>query len=140
LCGDADQRQVVRGVRADDVRKRLRAVPELDLDRVGTLDDVEVRQRVAVRVDDEPRAEALRGLATGRSTVGATAAGVLTVRPSPPSSTTDAVITPPTTIEPTTSAPMSNPCIHLGVISLTSVRPGAAGAYRVGRSRSSSVA
>ena len=51
---------VVAGVGADDVRGRRRAVRERDGDVVEAADDVVVREDVAVCVQDDARAEALR--------------------------------------------------------------------------------
>ena len=56
--GDPDHRQVRRGVRADDLPGDLLLVVEPDRDLVRSLDDVEVRQDVSLRVDDDPRADA----------------------------------------------------------------------------------
>src|SRR5205823_2737598 len=57
---DLDQRDVRLRVAADHLRLVLLAGGEPDEDLVGVLDDVVVRDDEALRVDDEPRAEAAR--------------------------------------------------------------------------------
>jgi len=59
---DLDHGDVVRGVRADDLRPVGRAVEERDADGVGVLDDVEVGQDMPLLVEDEARARAGGGL------------------------------------------------------------------------------
>ena len=59
---DLEQRDVGGGILADDLRLHRVVVREADLDGVGVLDDVEVRDDVAGFVDDEAGAERALGL------------------------------------------------------------------------------
>ena len=58
-CSGAEHRDVVLGLRADDLGGRRRAVGEGELDRGRAVDDVEAGEDVAVEVDDDAAAEAV---------------------------------------------------------------------------------
>ena len=75
---DAEDGEVGRGIAADELRRQRVLVREADLDRVGALDHVVVRDDVAGLVDDEAGAERLlraRGRERGAGRFGVAARG-----------------------------------------------------------------
>ncbi len=75
---DGEHRDVVVGLAGRHLRRRPRAVGELDLDLRGTVDDVQGGEHRAVRVDDHAAAPGPRVPAPcGRSVVTVTSDGVI---------------------------------------------------------------